>query len=86
MEIKMDNATCIALMFSIFFIAVIISDIIHYFKYKYTMKTISQIPEKERKQFIQDIRDANKEIQSSNDILTKEQYEDEFNVKDDRFD
>lgn len=79
----MDNTLCILIMFIVFFIAVIISDIVHYFKYKVTIQTIAKIPENERKQFFDDICTAGEEIKHTANFLTEEEYNNEFGIKKD---
>lgn len=79
----MDNTLCILIMFIVFFIAVIISDIVHYFKYKVTILTIAKIPENERKQFFDDICTAGEEIKYTAKFLTEEEYNNEFGIKKD---
>lgn len=83
MNINMDAGTCVTILIGLFLIAVIISDMIQFFKYRATLEILVQLPEKERKEFIKNICESSKTISNVKNVLTKEEYEDEFGIKDD---
>lgn len=83
MNIKMDTGTCVTIIISLFLLAMIITDIIEFFKYRVTLEKLVELPGKERREFIKDICESNRMISDVKNVLTKEEYEDEFGIKND---
>ena len=70
----MDAGTCVTILIGLFLIAVIISDMIQFFKYRVTLEILVELPEKERKEFIKNICESSKMISNVKNVLTKVEF------------